>query len=353
MDLERLEDWMVTKGYKDSTVNKYLRDMRMILGKGLDVSKFLKKPYKISGELAALQLPIYSKNNAILAINVYLASQSLHFKLKKTRVKGDPDRYTPTDEQVAQLYEAKWKSAFFTERNRMLLKLLTIPAFRCDEARSVKITDLRFRELRSKKTKTEFLVMYLLQIVSSRALDFNDPDTLKKRLDAFLATCDNEGKEERIKLYYINVIGKGLKERNVPIPEELYHEAHRYFNAYHRSSDYLFDNGSGRPISTNYVRKTCTEAGEQYGIPQFHPHAGRRWRAGFLRRCGVEIDTISKFLGHESVDTTIKHYLTMIQDDDRYREINQKDPLFNITEVVIKDPQFKDPFNFIQTEAPP
>ncbi len=365
MDLEWFEDWM-TNNYHPHTVKKYLRDMRRGLRLGLDPEKFLKKPYKLAPCLQELQLPIHSRNNLAMSINAYLKAKVIHFKLKKLRVKGKPDRFTPTDEQVTQLYALAWEKprkvarsadradSYYTARNQMLLKMVTIPALRCDEARSRRITDFRTKLIDTGESKTRFLVMYLLQSLAKEYTFFEQPDQLKKYLGSFIEEMKRlESKQKKVTVYYVNVIGKGRKERNVIIPKEFYDEIHEYFRWYHRSSDYLFDNRTGAPISTNTVRKICSVAGAAISIPQFHPHAGRRWRAGYLWRCKIKVDSISSFLGHESVDTTLKHYLDMIQDDDRYQDITQLDPLFNLAglvDLMIKEPKINHPFNELKKE---
>jgi len=231
--------------------------------------------------------------------------------------------------------------------------MLAIPALRCDEARKLKITDFRFKELRSKKSYKEFIIMYLLQAIGDDAPLLEDPQSAKKFINSKLKITLqnltenlNKEKEERVKLYYIFVKGKGNKTRTVPIPKEFYHEVKEYFKIYRRSSDYIFDNGFGVPLSTNHFRKLCKETARKANVSsRFSPHAARRWRAAFLWRSGVKLDTISRYLGHSDPSITVKHYLDMLKDYDHFQEITDKDPLFGLSEVVIKDPTFSENFD--------
>ena len=83
----------------------------------------------------------------------------------------------------------------------------------------------------------------------------------------------------------------------------------------------------------------CKEVGKACGVPKLHPHALRHWRTTDLWKKGVDVLSISKFLGHSDISTTML-YLRTLEEEDIQREIMMKDPLFGQEDIIIKDPLF-------------
>ena len=70
----------------------------------------------------------------------------------------------------------------------------------------------------------------------------------------------------------------------------------------------LFCSGSGRAVTTAYVRRLLPELGRRAGIAKrVHAHGLRHTHAAELRSEGVDIGIISKQLGHRSILTTIRY----------------------------------------------
>ena len=77
-------------------------------------------------------------------------------------------------------------------------------------------------------------------------------------------------------------------------------------------ADFLFvqDSGSnvGYPMHPDSITDYFKKFSKQYGLPHINPHAFRHTLASVLCQSGVDIVTISKWLGHKSVTTTMNIY---------------------------------------------
>lgn len=110
---------------------------------------------------------------------------------------------------------------------------------------------------------------------------------------------------------FIQVFGKGRKERIVPIAESALHEIELYFRFRYELDvmrgfeDYVFLNRFGRSLSRimvfNIVKRYCTEAGIQKEVS---PHTFRHTFATHLLEGGANLRSIQMMLGHEQITTT-------------------------------------------------
>lgn len=111
---------------------------------------------------------------------------------------------------------------------------------------------------------------------------------------------------------FLRVIGKGNKERLVPIGEpalrylELYREKVRNQAKVQRGfEDYVFLNPSGKPLSRSFVFKViqalCLKAGITKNVS---PHTFRHSFATHLVEGGADLRAVQEMLGHESITTT-------------------------------------------------
>ncbi|MCQ2136633.1 MAG: tyrosine recombinase XerD [Bacteroidales bacterium] len=109
---------------------------------------------------------------------------------------------------------------------------------------------------------------------------------------------------------FIRVIGKGDKQRLVPVGESAVDAVHAYLE--HRPSpadklsrDRLFLNKAGRPLSRismfNMVKKQTLAAGISKEIS---PHTFRHSFATHMIENGADLRLVQQMLGHESVLTT-------------------------------------------------
>lgn len=61
------------------------------------------------------------------------------------------------------------------------------------------------------------------------------------------------------------------------------------------------------PLSTKSIGNIVERRGTEGGVPELRPHDLRRTYAGTLENAGVPVQTISKLLGHSTLDTTTRY----------------------------------------------
>lgn len=116
----------------------------------------------------------------------------------------------------------------------------------------------------------------------------------------------------RAEMGFIRVVGKGNKERLVPIGSsalkyiaQYRDEIRIHKNISNAHSDILFLNRRGRPISRvsvfNIVKQTAANAGIRKDIS---PHTYRHSFATHLVENGADLRAVQEMLGHESITTT-------------------------------------------------
>ncbi len=110
---------------------------------------------------------------------------------------------------------------------------------------------------------------------------------------------------------YINVIGKGDKERIVPMGDfeqiaiRNYIEKSRPILTKKRINSFLFLNYKGEPLSRQSVFKLIKELALKNGITkEISPHTLRHSFATHLLQNGVDLRIVQELLGHEDISTT-------------------------------------------------
>ena len=108
----------------------------------------------------------------------------------------------------------------------------------------------------------------------------------------------------------IDVVGKGNKQRTVCISDKAIYHIKRYLEDRKGESEYLFltKRAPYGKISVSGVESMLNILGEKANLTNIHPH---RFRASFCTRMldsGMNIQQVSKLLGHSSVDTTMIYY---------------------------------------------
>ena len=115
---------------------------------------------------------------------------------------------------------------------------------------------------------------------------------------------------------YIRVRGKGDKERIVSITDKTVEHLKRYLKLYHLEKDsnyplfYTVIKGHVSAMSTGNVERILNKYAEMIrpehpNLPQkLYPHMLRRTRACGLYQNGVELELVSRILGHTSTQTT-------------------------------------------------
>lgn len=108
---------------------------------------------------------------------------------------------------------------------------------------------------------------------------------------------------------FIRVIGKGDKERVVPVNLRALEKIKHYVN-YERpeilrkkQSLYLFVTNRGRAMTRQRFWQTIKNVGRQIGI-DLHPHTVRHCFATHLLEGGADLRSLQKMLGHSDISTT-------------------------------------------------
>jgi len=151
------------------------------------------------------------------------------------------------------------------------------------------------------------------------APDVTKPDGLRDR--AMLETMYSSGlrvsellnlkiKDINFKNQIINVIGKGNKQRHVPIGEyalsfvKQYIDGPREYSVGH-ASKYLFLNRYGEPLSRQYFFKQVKKYAEKAGIEEeISPHTLRHCFATHMLEGGADLRMVQELLGHSNIVTT-------------------------------------------------
>lgn len=111
---------------------------------------------------------------------------------------------------------------------------------------------------------------------------------------------------------FLQLIGKGRKERTVPLWSETRQVLKAWFNEQGDQADRIvFPNARGQPLSRDGVDYRLKQAIQQASsvcpsltAKHITPHVIRHSTALHLLQSGVDIATIALWLGHESIETT-------------------------------------------------
>jgi len=113
---------------------------------------------------------------------------------------------------------------------------------------------------------------------------------------------------------YVRVMGKGSKERLVPLGSVATHWLECYLTEARSAlrpksglapiSDAVFLTSKGEPLYRQAVYTLVRDAGEQAGIKGLHPHTLRHTFATHLLDGGADLRALQEMLGHSDLSTT-------------------------------------------------
>lgn len=113
----------------------------------------------------------------------------------------------------------------------------------------------------------------------------------------------------------ITVIGKGNKQRTLYLNAKAKMALNHYLkDVPHITGPLFFGQTLGKEMTSAGVQKLVKRLGDRAGVANVHPHRFRRTAATLARRHGMPIELVMNFLGHESIDTTLKY--SMIGDEE-------------------------------------
>lgn len=150
-----------------------------------------------------------------------------------------------------------------------------------------------------------------------------------------LCSIDRIDVRERVILIH----GKGNKERHVPISPALKKTLIKYERlraGYIKNKlieeDCYFYSSRGRRLTVNAVEVVIKKTGENANLRKeirCSPHTIRHYYAQFMLRQGLDVYTVSRLLGHESIVIT-KRYLQSIKDKEIVNMSMDTSPLMKL-----------------------
>jgi len=280
--LEGFQQWLIEDGKSPKTIESYCGDVKQfqvyLAEKAVDeqqpLTRFsfvrykqhlLDEEFKVS--------TINKKVNSLKVFNDYLQLKRIvdenYIQLRKDRVPiatgSEQVVDALTDEEVEKVLFYVQDPTKVSKRNQLIVHLLLYTAVRVSELVNIKLTDI----------------------------------------DALTFT--------------LMVRGKGGKVREIGIRNDLmelikaYQAGERQASRFH-DSDYLLVSQRSKRMHRDAVRDWLAKISDDVGI-KLHPHLFRRTCATLLLRRGVPIVTVSKILGHHSVDMTSSMYIQTSRKD--------------------------------------
>ena len=144
--------------------------------------------------------------------------------------------------------------------------------------------------------------------------------------------------EAQIKPDYIIIKGKGDKERVVPKSPLLskwlikYLAVRKSYFAYRIIPDNIFLSKNAKPLTNTMIDHIVKEAGRACEVSsdiRISAHTFRHTYAQFQLKSGVDLYTLSRLLGHESISIT-QTYLNGMRDREVLKQAENTSPLMNI-----------------------
>lgn len=144
--------------------------------------------------------------------------------------------------------------------------------------------------------------------------------------------------EEQLKYDYIIIRGKGAKERVVPKSPLLgkwlikFLAVRKSYFAYHIIPDNVFLSRNGKPLTSTMIDHIVKEAGRACGVSEdirVSAHTFRHTYAQYQLKNGLDIYSLSRLLGHESISIT-QTYLNGLRDKEVLKQAQNTSPLMNI-----------------------
>jgi len=123
----------------------------------------------------------------------------------------------------------------------------------------------------------------------------------------------------------IKILGKGNKERRVPVSGVVLGAIANYMEQHPTTSPYLFASAEGRPLDNCAFERTMRRACVELKIEPITPHQLRHFFATRMLERGAKLEIVSYMLGHSSVGITADVY-RHITDDEMRREYDRFAP---------------------------
>ena len=139
---------------------------------------------------------------------------------------------------------------------------------------------------------------------------------------------------------HINIIGKGNKQRFVPITPMINKYLIKYLRVreqyikdkFRYETEYLLLSQKGRKLTIETIERLVLDAGTGVGVHngvRISPHTCRHFYAQAQLRNGCDLYTLSKLLGHSNINIT-KIYLQSMDDENFLNMAIRTSPLENL-----------------------
>jgi integrase/recombinase XerD len=134
---------------------------------------------------------------------------------------------------------------------------------------------------------------------------------------------------------YLRVLGKGRRERDVPLSRVTVRELKRYVREFRPQicpveSPYLFPRPDGQQVTKNCVQQYMRRLAKKAGLDslRLYPHLLRHSFGTEFIKNGGSVFHLKEIMGHSSLSTTLKY--THLQSEDLRREHARFSPIGNI-----------------------
>ena len=135
----------------------------------------------------------------------------------------------------------------------------------------------------------------------------------------------------------VTVVGKGNKQRTVPMTEQTARALENHIRSLPSSSPWLFPGrdparGLDQSVLNERFRTLCGDA----GIPLVTPHQLRHYFASKLLNAEVSLIIVSQLLGHKNPSVTARVYWHLLDEAARVKAYEEHDPLQEINEEMAR-----------------
>ena len=118
---------------------------------------------------------------------------------------------------------------------------------------------------------------------------------------------------------YMKVMGKGRKERIVPIGNSAQKALQRYVLRHrtrpaHAGIENVFLSTRGTPLTRNSMKLVFARLGQRSGVKRLHAHLCRHTFATRFLTNGGDVFTLQRILGHSTLEM-VRHYVNLASDD--------------------------------------
>ena len=200
--------------------------------------------------------------------------------LKNPMSKVDSIKVTKKKKKAYTLMDLeKIRSGCRTAREKAMVEFLASTWCRVSEVLEVKISDIRETEVEVHGKGDKYRTVYL----NARAV-LAMQEYLKERKDDspyLFPGCVYMAKQQE---FHDAIRNSGLK-----------------YDEWYKIPSLISNNGIPEP---SIIENTVRKIGKRVGVENVHPHRFRRTGATMALRQGMPITTVSKLLGHESIETT-------------------------------------------------